>query len=236
MLNRNLLSLFFLTIFTVCIYGSQAYAAIDRCPRHIVKTDLKAKRDKTRFMSGSLKGINNYLNSHNVLAFVQNPLSIKTYYNFSVEKLGGGRYCVVLDKVEAQYRSSPRIVMPTDLKRDSCEYKIIRKHEQRHLDVHYKYYDKSVKKYDVFLGRIARNVPIFKPVKTSKEIEAIKQKIMKHFDSNFYQKVGTSIGEMRRLQRKIDSAQEYTFTNRKINRCSKLEKRAKKPNKKSFYD
>ncbi len=235
MLRYRFLPFFLLSIFITILFVSNAYAAQDRCPRHVVKTELKSKKDKTRFLSGSLSGINDYLNSHNVLAFVQNPLSVKTYYNFSTKDMGNGRYCIVLDKVVAHYRSSPKIVMPSNIGRQSCEYKLIRKHEQRHLDVHYKYYNKSVKKYKVFLGRIARNVPIFGSVKTAKEADLIRQRIMNHFDEKFYEKVGRSINEMQRLQKKIDSAQEYTFVNRKINRCAKLEERKKRPNKKSFY-
>ncbi len=226
----------FLSLFIVFFYSGAAFAAQDRCPRHVVKTELKSKKDKTRFLSGSIRGINDYLNSHNVLAFVKNPLSVKTYYNFSTKDIGNGRYCVVLDKVVAHYRSSPKIVMPSNLGRKSCEYNLIRKHEQRHLDVHYKYYDKSVKKYKVFLGRIARNVPILGSVKSAKEADLARKKIMHYFDSKFYEKVERSINEMQRLQKKIDSRQEYIFVNRKINRCSKLEKREKRPNKKSFYD
>ncbi len=234
--NRFVTIFYFLLFLGFIFYSHSAIAVTDRCPRHVVKTELKSKEDKTRFLSGSLTGINDYLNSHGVLAFVENPISVKTYYKFGTKDLGNGKYCVILEAVKAYYRSSPSIVMPSNLSKKSCEYKIIREHEQRHLDVHYKYYDKSVKKYQVFLGRIARQVPIFRPVTTEKEADYVRSQIMNYFDERFYERVGKSIEEMRALQKKIDSKQEYTFTNRKIQRCSRLEAEKKRPNRKSFYD
>ncbi len=236
MLNYRLALLFFLSIFTISPLIKDAYAVADRCPRHIVKTELKSKKDKTRFLSGSLNGINDYLNTHNVLAFVKNPLKIKSYYKFDVKDVGNNKYCVVLERIMLHYRSSPSIVMPSEFSKKSCEYKIIRKHEQRHLDVHDKYYDKSVKKYQVFLGRIARNVPIHRPVTSDREVRITMDNIVRHLDEQLAEKISNSIDEMQNLQKKIDSPQEYIFTNRKINRCNKLEARNKRANKKAFYD
>ncbi len=238
MLSRYYLSIvFFLSfLFHIFSYVSASYALADRCPRHQVKTELKAKKAKTKFLSGSIKGINDYLGSHGVMAFVQNPLSVKTYYKFSTKDIGRGRFCIMLDEVEAHYRSYPSIVMPSDFKKSSCEYKIIRKHEQRHLDVHHNYYEKSVGQYRAFLGRIARNVPVFDPVTTKQEAAQVQKLIKEYFNQQFYKRVKSSINEMHKLQSKIDSAQEYTFTNRRIERCQELEKRKKRSNKKSFYD
>ncbi len=235
MFNQRFLAFSLILLFVVCVFGGEAYAVTNHCPRHQVKTELKAKKYKTKYLSGSLNDINGYLNSHSVLAFVQNPLSVKTYYDFSVKEIGAGRYCVMLDRVKAQYRSSSRIVMPANFKKSSCEYKIIRKHEQRHLDTHYSYFERSVGQYQVFLGRIARDVPVYKPFETAEEAERIKQSIMTYFDKKFYRRVNGSINELHKLQKKIDSVQEYTFTGRKIERCKDLEAQKKMGNKKTFY-
>ena len=215
--------------------NSYAESAIDRCPRHDVQTELIAKRAKTKFLKGSLKGINDFVRVHNgtVLAFVQNPLSVKYEY----KNLGNGRACVMLDKVQARFWAAPRIVMPTDFKKGSCEYKIILKHEKRHLQAAYDFHDRSTIKYRSFLGRIARNVPIFPPVTSSEQAAAVEMKIADYFAKEFYAQVEKSYEELNKIQSKIDSPQEYLFnTTRKLNRCAEQEKEDAQQNSKLFYD
>ncbi|MGN7437861.1 MAG: hypothetical protein ACTHOO_04380 [Alcanivorax sp.] len=221
---------------TFFITSLEAYAVTDRCPRHEIKTTLKAKRLKTKFQRSSMAGINEYLNTHSVAAFVDNPLDIETHYKFELKDIGYGRYCVRLQEVKAYYISAPLIVMPTDYKSNSCEYEIILKHEKRHLQVHYDYYDKSVPQYEAFLGRIARDVPIPPPVTTQEQVNQVQEAIQDYFADKFFTHVGESILEMRALQQKIDSPQEYLFTNRKIDRCKAKEDAEKSQNPKVFID
>lgn len=230
---------FFLALFTlatILIYASPAHAVLDRCPRHKISTEVKAKRMKTKFQRGTLRGINDYLNSHSVLAFVQNPISVQAEYNFRIQEIGNNKACVMLDDVRVYYLSAPRVVMPKNFRKKSCEYKIILQHEQRHLDVHYKYYDRSVKQYAAFLGRIARSVPISVPVSNKEEAAEMENHIREYFTKEFATQVNKSLMEMQALQSKIDSPQEYTFTGKKIDRCNEREEREKRQNKKTFYD
>ena len=226
----------FFVLATFVFSSTQAYAVTDRCPRHKVKTSVKAKRLKTKFQRASMASINDYLNSHGVAAFVSNPLDIVPEFKFDLKDIGYGRYCVMLQEVRVTYISAPRIVMPADYKSKSCEYQIILKHEKRHLKVHKDYYDKSVPQYEAFLGRIARDVPLSVPVTTEDQFVEVRDAIADYFVDNFYTQVSKSIGEMRRLQEKIDSPQEYLFTGRKIDRCKQTEDRKKKQNSKVFID
>ncbi|MGH1375437.1 MAG: hypothetical protein ACRBCK_03725 [Alphaproteobacteria bacterium] len=230
------LSLFTLFTATTFIFSTSAYAYADRCPRQQVKTFIKAKRNKTQFFHSSIQGINDYLNEHNVLAFVQNPLSIELRYNFRTEEIAPGRFCVMLDGVKAHYIASPRIVMPSNFSRRSCEYKIILKHEKRHLKVHYDYHDRSVGKYETFLGRIARAVPVSPVIRTQEEQQEVENMVANYFAKEFYTQVNKSINEMYKLQGKIDSPQEYLYTGRKIDRCSAKENNERQQNGKVFYD
>ncbi len=226
----------FFMLATFIVSSTDAYAVTDRCPRHQIKTSVKAKREKTKFMRSSIDGINEYLNSHSVLAFVSNPIRVEPQFKFELKDIGYGRYCVMLEEVKVFYFSSPRIVMPADFKRSSCEYKLILKHEKRHLQVHYDYYNQSVPQYKAFLGRIARDVPLSVPVKTSEEAQEVRDSIEYYFVDKFYTHVGNSIDEMRTLQSKIDSKQEYLFTGRKIDRCHDTDNREKSQNNKVFID
>lgn len=214
----------------------QAYAVTDRCPRHEIKTELKAKRMKTKFQRAPIAGINDYLNSHSVLAFVENPIRVEPHFKFSIKDIGYNRYCVRLKEVRVYYISAPGIVMPKDYKSNSCEYELILKHEKRHLQVHYDYFDQSVPQYKAFLGRIARDVPIPPPIETQEEADQVMYEIESYFVDKFYTHVGESILEMRRLQRKIDSPQEYLFTGRKIDRCGDKEEAENMQNPKVFID
>ncbi len=235
-------SVYFILCFSFFVFSgvvfssSQALALQDRCPRHQVQTDLKARRSKTVFQRASISGINGYLNSHSVLAFVQNPLRIVPYFDFSMKDIGGGKYCVMLDRVKVYYVASPRIVMPADFRRSSCEYKIILKHEKRHLQVHYDYHERSTGQYKGFLGRIARRVPIYPPVQTEKEASEVRSNIEDYFAKEFFGQVSKSISTMRKLQEKIDSPQEYLFTGRKINRCAEAEAKKKSGNSKVYQE
>lgn len=226
----------FLALITLIAYTFPAHAVADRCPRHQVKTEVKTKRYKPKLLRGTLRGINDYLNSHHVLAFATDPLGVQAEYEFSLKDIGNSRSCVMLDKVTAYYYSSPKIVMPKDFKKKSCEYKIILEHEKRHQKVFIEYFDRSAKQYGGFLGRIARNVPISVPVKTQDEVNEMQNHIQEYFTKQFAENVRKSREEMMALQEKIDSPQEYTFTGRKIDRCGKLEAKKKQQNKKTFHD
>lgn len=230
----------FFICFTVflCFSAAQAFANpyANRCPRHQIKTKLVAKQLKTKFYHNSIQGINSYLNQHNVLAFVQNPLSIQAQYKFNVKELGDSLACVVLEEVKVHYIAAPRIVMPSDYKRNSCEYKLILQHEKRHLKVHYDYFEQSKSEYQTYLGRIARAVPIFPPVSSAEDAQDVQMKLKGYFEEELEKHITNSLMQMYGLQAKIDSSQEYLFTGRKIERCAQLEKDNAKQNSKVFYD
>ncbi len=230
------LSLFTLFTATTFIFSTSAYAYADRCPRHEVKTSLKAKRNKTKLYHSSIQGINEYLNGHNVLAFVYNPFDVQTHYDFVTQEIAPGRFCVMLNAVKAYYIASPRIVMPSDFRRNSCEYKIILKHEKRHLKVHYDYHEHGVGRYQTFLGRIARAVPVSPVIRTEQEQNEVMDMISRYFEAEFAKQVNKSRKEMQKLQDKIDSPQEYLYTGRKIHRCSAKEENDRQQNGKVFYD
>lgn len=236
---KKLFSILTLILFctgTLALYAAPAHAIADRCPRHDVKTKLKTKKYKTRFQRASLETINDYLNHHSVLAFVDNPIDINLEYKFDLLDIKDGKKCLMLKKVQANYISAPRRVMPKDFSSKSCEYKIILKHENRHLRVHYEYYDQSVKDYASFLGRIAKRVPVSVPLENEEEVEEMQEHITKYFSDEFGRRITKSINEMRAMQQKIDSPQEYIFTGKKIERCRQREAREKQPNKKTFHD
>ena len=234
-------SLLFLSIFTFVAFSmssTEAFARSDICPRHQVQTFLKAKRSKPQYLSGSLKGINDYLNSHSVLAFAQDPFDAEMDFKFSFLDMGDRRFCVMLEKVRVHYISFPKIVMPSNFRRKSCEYKLILKHEKRHLKVFNDYFDNGVARYEAFLGRIARSVPVGPPVKRHEDRDEVINYIKDYFSDEFSILMAKSRSEMHLLQDKIDSQQEYVFTNRKIDRCAEERRNKNKKNKKSIkaYD
>ena len=231
-----ILSLFTLLVF--CITSVDANA-MDRCPRHKVKTNLKAKRLKTSFQRGTIASINEYTQSHSgtVLAFVQSDVfDVESKYKFRLKDIGSGRVCVMLDKVDARFVVRNRIVMPSDIKPNSCEYKLILTHEKRHLKVNYDFHEEYTPKYRAYLGRIAKTVPVSSPASTPAEVERAQQKIVDYFAQKYYDQVQSSIAEVRKRQSKIDSRQEYLFLGRKIDRCASQEKEDSKSNSKVFID
>lgn len=237
-MNLRRVSIFsLLFVFCVLSYSSSAQAFRDRCPRHEVKTELVAKRDKTRFRRISIKSINEYLNNHmgTVLAFVQyNPLDVTNEYEFETVDIGGGWLCVKLTSVKSYFRVSPTITMPTDFKKSSCEYKIILTHEKRHLKEVYDYHKENTGGFRRFLGVIARDVPIYKPVRTAQEISMTQSKIGNYFQGKYAELLIGAYEELDKAQRKIDSPQEYLFIGRRMDRCGKEENQPS--NRKSFPD
>lgn len=235
-------SLSLLILFSLSFTGGLTFlsetsiAAYDRCPRHEVKTSLKAKRKKTKFQRASFQDINDYLSSHGVLAFVQRELDVASRFRFDTFNIGQGNYCVRLEEVQSLFLSANTIVMPADYKKKSCEYKIILEHEKRHLRENYIYHETHTKKFETYLGRIAKDVPVYPPVKSPEEIEIIKNDISEYFKNRFEELLVVSLQELEKIQSKIDSPQEYLYTNRRINRCSRLQEEQDLPNSKVFYD
>ncbi len=226
---------FFLSVFLISL-APPAEAALQRCPRHEVKTFLKSKKMKTRYKRASIRDINGYLNTHSVLAYVYNPLDVQAFYDFSLKDIGNNRACVMLDRVLIHYISRPEIVMPSDFPKKSCEFQIILKHEKRHLKVHYDYYERSVPEYKRFLGRVARRVPISVPVSSEEEAAEMQRIIENYYSSKLSEHIGESLMDMDRMQKKIDSPQEYIHTGRKLDRCKQMEEREAKQNKSVFHE
>lgn len=233
-------SLSLLTLFAL-VFGANyfiptkhANAGIDRCPRHNVKTSLKAKRSKTKFQRASFNDINDYLRSHGVMAFVQQGLDVASRFRFDIVNVGSGYYCVKLLEVQSLFISANTIVMPADYKKKSCEYKIILEHEKRHLRENYIYHETHTKKFENYQGRIAKEIPIFPPVNNPQDAEKVQEDIKRYFANRFGELLEVSLRELDKIQSKIDSPQEYLYTNRRIDRCSRLEEEGSKANSKVF--
>ncbi len=224
-----------LMVFCVVGYSPSAEAFRDRCPRHDVTTELKAKRSKTKFRRASLESINDYLNSHSVLAFVSpENLFVENQYKFEVVDVGGGWLCPKLEKVRSYFHVAASINMPKDFKKGSCEYEAILEHEKRHLKVIYDFHENNTDAYRRYLGIIARDVPVFKPVRTEEELARDQMRIQNYFQSKYNALIHKSLAEMNIAQENIDSNQEYLFRNRMIDRCH--DEDPKRPNRKSFPD
>lgn len=206
---------FLMAVFFVTMASSPLYAASDRCPRHQVKTSLKNKLAKTKVFKGTSDNFTDYILGHHrgegrILGFVnQSEIYTELRYKFGVQKVGEDRYCVKLEEVKGFFYAAPKLYLPTDYKKSSCEYKEVYKHEQRHLKVVYNFHKKNSKKYSSQLGRIARSVPISKPATTREEAEETKQMIINYFENEFRAFELKSIMELNALQTKIDSPSEY---------------------------
>ena len=229
MCNHRSVSMFFLLLFVFCVYGGEAYAVTDRCPRHQVVTELKAKLKKTKKFRASIEQINDYVGNHDrsggtVLAFVKyggKSLSVKTQYEFSLKHIGHGQYCVMLEGVKSYFYAAPSIVMPLNYKQKSCEYQLILKHEKRHLKALYNFHKKNTGKYAAYQGRIARDVPIFLPVRTEEEADIVRGKIRDYFSDKFGYQIIKSLRALGAAQSKIDSPQEYRGVGMKLDKCSR---------------
>jgi hypothetical protein len=210
------IAIFLLTILFTTLIFSTTYAAVDRCPRQQVKTNLKNKLAKTRVFKGTSDDFSNYVLGHHrgegnkVLGFVsQAELYTKLKYKFEIKKVGEDNFCVNLEEVDGYFYAAPKLYMPTDYKKSSCEYQQIYKHEKRHLQAVYDFHKRSSGKYASHLGRVARTVPVSKPVKTQKEINEIKQFISNYFEQEFRVFETKSLMQLNSIQQKIDSPQEY---------------------------
>lgn len=215
---------FFLALFAfIAFFSTNARAAGDRCPRHQVKTNLKSKLAGTRVFKGSVNSFSDYVLGHNrgnsrVLGFVnQSDIYTSLSYKFDVTKVGGNLYCVNLAQVDGYFYAAPKLYLPTDYSKNSCEYKQIYKHEQRHLKVVYDFHKRNSGKYAAQLGRIARTIPIFPPASTKAGVEKTKHSIRNYYESKFRKFEKQSKAELNAMQHKIDSPSEYIGVRK---RCS----------------
>jgi len=214
---------FFLTLLFIVVASMPLYAASERCPRHQVKTNLKSKLAGTRVYKGTSDGFSDYLLGHHrgnskVLGFVnQSDIYTKLNYKFDVKKIGENRYCVNLEEVKGNFVAAPKLYLPTDYKKSSCEYQQIHKHEKRHLQVVYDFHKRNTGKYAAQLGRIARTVPVFKPVTSKEEVNQTKQSIKNYFEQQFRGFEAKSMMQLNAMQAKIDSPSEYIGVRKRCN-------------------
>lgn len=211
----------FILVSTISV--NTASAASDRCPRHQVSTNLKGKLAKTKVFKGSTKSFTEYVTGHSrggsrILGFVnQAEIYTKLKYDFEIIKASDKTYCVQLNGVKGYFYAAPKLFLPTDYKKSSCEYKQVLKHEKRHLQAVYDFHKKNTGKYSSYLGRIVRAIPIFKPVATQEELNEIETQIINYFENKFRELEYKSVIELNNRQSKIDSPQEYTGVSK---RCS----------------
>lgn len=217
MLKSVIFSLLMGVLCTFILPYSKAYAVSDHCPRQVVKTELRSKLAKTRVYSGSVQGFNDYLGNHDrsqgtVLAFVETDyreLFVKLYYNFETIPIGNDKHCVMLRSVRGDFYAAPALYMPSDYSKGSCEYKEILKHEKRHLQEVYDYHGRNEGRYASFLGRIAKGVKIYPPVRDEAEVAEVQQDIVNYFSERFHEQQLKSLIELSQAQQKIDSPMEY---------------------------
>lgn len=208
----------FATMLVLTSFDAQAIEL--RCPRHEIKTSMNNKLFKTRKYKGTTKGFTEYTQGHSrgnsrTLGFVEYrglTTSVKTAHK--VVSVGNGYFCVKMTHVEGSFNMRPKLFMPTDYKKKSCEYQQILKHEKRHLAVLKKYHTEYSPKFQAHQGRIAREVPIPQPVKeedVGEVVYGLENFILRKFKEFEYK----AFSLMQIEQAKIDSPQEYVGVSRR---------------------
>ncbi len=221
-LLMRIASILFTALFFIFI-SNPLHAALDRCPRHQVQTSLKSKLAGTKIYKGASEDFSDYVLGHHrgeskVLGFInQAEIYTKLKYEFDIKEVGKNRYCVNLKEVSGYFYAAPKLYLPTDYKKSSCEYQEIRKHENKHLQVVYDFHKRNTGKYSSHLGRVARAVPIFPPVTTQKEADEIKQHIINYFESEFRAFEEKELARLYAMQAKIDNQQEYIGVRKRCN-------------------
>lgn len=222
MINQQLVTFLSCALLALFCFGTPSYAQDIQCPRHNIKTSLKGKLAKTRIFRGSTNAFSEYVFGHDrggrILGLVNYAeLQTKLKYNFDVIEVGNAQYCVVLKQVNGFFYAAPKLFMPKEYAKKSCEYQQILKHEKRHLNAVYDFHKRNTGKYAAYLGKIAREVPIPAPVSSQKEAEQVKREIAAYFENEFKELEYQSIAQLNREQAKIDSPQEYLGVSK---RCS----------------
>jgi len=213
-------SLLFLITF---VFTTNAYAVTDRCPRHELKTVMKSRLAKTKVFRGTSRGFTQYTQGHSrgnsrTLGFVEyRGLTTSFETKFETVSIGNGKYCVKLTNVNGYFNMNPKLYMPTDYSKKSCEYKQILKHEKRHLQALKDFHHVNSKKFAAHFGRIARTVPIPQPVKTQRDINKVAAELQHYFVNEFKTLEYQAWRQLLSKQQKIDSPQEYRGVSK---RCS----------------
>ena len=233
MLSSRLIPISLLTLFILFTFSANAYAVSDRCPRHNLKTVMKSRLAKTKVFKGTSRGFTDYTQGHSrggsrTLGFVEyRGLTTRFETKFEVVALPNDNYCVKLTKVIGYFDMNPKLFMPTDYSKKSCEYQQILKHENRHLQALKDFHKHYAKKFESHLGRIARTVPIPRAVKTQGEIDHVAQNLHNYFVNEFKNFEYRAWSLLLKKQAKIDSPQEYRGVSK---RCKNWDSIAKNPN------
>lgn len=205
------LSLVFLFVFNVM---QPAYAFQDYCPRHDLKTSMKNRLYKTRVFRGTTQGFTEYTIGHSgggrVLGFVEYRLLTTSFEaKFEVVNLGQQKYCVRMTHVRGYFNMHPKLFMPTDYAKGSCEYKEILKHEKRHLSALKRFHKKYSPKFEAHFGRIAKALPVPNPVSSAKHVELVQDQLLEYFVTEFKDFEFEAARLLDIEQSKIDSPSEY---------------------------
>ena len=212
---RYTVRLFLLCLFFTVLCGHKAHAVTDRCPRHEIKTSMKSKLHKTRIFRGTARGFTAYTQGHSrgdsqTLGFVEYKGLTTTFdMDFETVPIANGKRCVKMTKVRGYFNMHPKLFMPTDYKKSSCEYKQILQHEKRHLAVLKDFHKNYAKRFEAHLGRVARTVPVSPPVETPEDIAKLKKELHDWFVRQFKEFEYKAWILLLEQQRKIDSPQEY---------------------------
>ncbi len=222
-MNNTRFSPFFLIlIFVFCSFAGNVYAMAERCPRHDIKTSMKNKLYKTKSFRGTTKGFTQYTQGHSrsdskTLGFVEyKGLTTKFNTKYEVIKVGNDKYCIKMTKVRGYFNVRPKLFMPIDYKKNSCEYKQILKHEKRHLKALKDFHNSYSKRFNAHLGRLARTVPVLKPVSKA-EIGEVTAYLDNYFISGFKNFEYEAWMSLLKKQAKIDSPQEYLGVAKRCN-------------------
>ena len=222
MMNQSVILFSFCVFFTLCLHTIPANAQEIQCPRHKIETSLKGKLTKTRVFRGPISAFTEYVQGHDrgesrVLGFVnQAELYTQLDYSFDVAQVNGG-YCVLLKQVRGFLYAAPKLFLPSEYRKKSCEYQQILKHEKRHLNAVYKFHERNTGKYAAYLGKIAREIPVPSPVYTKRDIDMVKGDIANYFEDEFRELEYQSLLQLNREQAKIDSQQEYLGVSKRCN-------------------
>jgi len=112
--------------------GGGATLCSDEEPKVIVKLATSPTKYYKNYDARSINAIHNAKGGGTILGLAGGPLEIETRGQFSIRTLNG-KACVQIKNIEVMLWTKPAIIIASNFKKGTCEYREVFAHEQRHI-------------------------------------------------------------------------------------------------------
>lgn len=215
-----------LSFFALCLLmaltcmSSEGFAQRDRvsrgsgadlCSSEDTKVVVKLATAKTKYYKNynarTINAIHNSSSGGTILGLAGGPIEITTRAQYNI-RTRNGKSCVHLDGIEVLFWAKPVIVIASNFKEGSCEYREVFAHEQRHVRTTRKFLRQFAPKLRKEVREIIKTTRTHAVVSQSK-VDKAQESIQRPIETRLAAFQNKIFPILRSRQAEIDTPEEY---------------------------